>query len=496
MKLWPFARRSEKPASPPSHRREPALSTRSYRAAYPDRLASGFNIFGTTTRDETRREIRGLVGHSRHASHNFDLARSYEMLIRRHAIGPSGIRLQMNVRDPNGSKDTRANATVEAAWTKWGKKGSPTICGNLSWWGLECQIATGIAREGGAFIRMYEGRGYGPFGFQVEPVLFDRLDLDLTQALPGGNYIEAGIEFNQNGRVLAFHIWNKPQSEAHHGTARIRERVPAKNMIYVVVPEEIGQVLGVPRSSTALRLLNMIEGFQESAMAAANYGAAQMLFFEQENAGQQLSAAHENTPIDEIEAGTIGMLPPGVKATWSQSKYPDQAVEPFIWHMTTSAAAGLGVAPESLTGNMKNSSFVTLRAGKGEERDEWRMLQRAIYEGLHDQVFSRWLHLALLTGALALPISKFDKFNAATWRPRGWASVNPKDDANANATALANGDKSLTEICAERGRSFEDVLDERAAEVAAFQKRGLPVPEWLGVLDEGTPGDHDPPQKE
>jgi lambda family phage portal protein len=495
--LWPFKSRAAEPAPATPHRHEPALVKRSYRAAYPDRLASGFGFFGPTTRDEVRREIRGLVRHSRHAAHNFDFARAYEMLFRRHVIGPNGIRLQMDVREMDGRADTVANAALESAWAKWGKKGSPTICGSLSWWGVECVIATAIAREGGAFLRFHEGAGRGPFGIQVEPVLFDRLDLDLTTPLGSGDYIESGIEFNRDGRILAFHIWDKPQSEAHRGTMHKRDRVPAAKMIYVSVPEEAGQVMGVPRSSTALRLMNMSEKYQESAMAAANYGAAQMVFFEQaDSSGQIGGTAAAEVPIDEVEAGTMAMLPPGVKAVPHSPHYPDAAVEPFMRHMGTSQAAGLGVAYETLTADLSRANFSSLRAGKGEERDEWRMLQRAIFEGLHDQVFARWLPLALLSGRIRLPVDKLDKFQAATWRPRGWPSVNPKDDATANANDLASGNKSLTEIVAERGRALEDVLDERAAEVAAFKARGLPVPAWAGLMDDGVPGDHEPPQKE
>lgn len=501
MKLWPFTRRAETPASLAPHRREPVLAKRSYRAAYPDRLASGFQFFGFgTTRDTTRREIRGLVQHSRHAAQNFDFQRAYEMLFRRHVIGPNGIRLQMDVRDPDGRKDLKANTAIEAAWIKWGKMGTASKCGRLSWWGVECQMATGIAREGGAFLRFHEGRGRGAFGFQVEPVLFDRLDLDHTTTLPGGAYIESGIEFDADDRIRAFHIWDKPQEEAHRGPFRKRERVPSAKMIYVVIPEEIGQVLGVPRSATALRLMNMSEKYQESAMAAANYGAANMVFFQQQDSTGQISATPDaEVPIDEIEAGTMAMLPPGVTAVPHAPHYPDAAVEPFMRHMGTSQAAGLGVAYETLTADLSKANFSSLRAGKGEERDEWRMLQRAIFEGLHDQVFARWLPMALLSGRVRLPLDKLEKFQAATWRPRGWPSVNPKDDATANASALASGDKSLTEIVAERGRSLEDVLDERAAEVAAFKARGLPVPAWAGVPDDGVPGDHDgdpPPQKE
>ncbi|MEM7724193.1 MAG: phage portal protein [Pseudomonadota bacterium] len=497
MKL-PFFKRGgdDAPSAQAVARREPKLVRRSYRAAYPDRLANGFSLFTTNTnREETRREIRGLVNHSRHAAHNFDFARGYEMLFRRHVIGWNGIRLQMDVRDAPDRKDKVANALIEAGWRKWGKMGSPTICGRLSWWGVECQMATGIAREGGSFLRFHRGAGRGPFGFQVEPIPFDLLDLDLTQPAPGGNFIESGIEFNADGRVMAFHIWNIHASEGHRIGNRRRLRIPADQMIYVLVPEEIGQALGVPRSATALRLMNMGEKFQESAMTAANYGAAQMVFFQQQDTSGQLTSADDaEVPIEEIEAGTMATLPPGVTAVPHTPHYPDAAVEPFMRHMGTSQAAGLGVAYETLTADLSRANFSSLRAGKGEERDEWRMMQRAVYEGLHDQVFARWLPMAMLSGQVRLPLDKLEKFQAATWRPRGWASVNPKDDATANANDLSSGARSLTEIVADRGRSLDDVLDERAAEVQAFTARNLPVPDWAGVEDDGVPGDTDASQ--
>ncbi|MBO9467056.1 phage portal protein [Tropicibacter sp. R15_0] len=471
------------------------MVTRSYRAARPDRLANGFGLIGSvTTRDEMRREIRGLINHSRHASHNFDYQRAYEMLFRRHVIGPNGIRLQMDVRKRDGSKDVPANQKIERGFARWGKLGTATRCGRVSWHGAQCQIATGIAREGGAFVRFYEGRGAGKFGFQIEPILFDRLDLDLTMPLAGGAYIEAGIEFDASDRITAYHIWNRPDSEAHRGTAQRRERVPASKMIYVLVPEEIGQVLGVPRSATALRLMNMSEGYQESAMTAANYGAAQMMFFEQQQSGAQIGGAVDDVPFDEIEAGTTAMLPPGVKPVPHVPTYPEAAIEPFMRHMGTSQAAGMGVAYETLTADLSKANFSSLRAGKGEERDEWRMIQRAVFEGLHDLIVQRWLRMAILSGQVMLPMLQLPRFlDGVTWRPRGWPSVNPKDDATANAADLTSGARSLTEIVAERGRSLDDVLDERAAEIKAFKDRELPVPKW--ALD-ATPTPPPEPPKE
>lgn len=469
----------------PVIKRPATVARRSYQAAQSDRIAGGFSLFPTTTRAELRRDVRGLMGHARHASQNFDFARSYEMLFRRHVIGPDGIRLKMDIRDPGGARDETANGIIETEWKRWCKSGNPTPCGRWSWWAIECQIATAIAREGGALVRLHTGRRRGVHAFQVEPIPLDLLDLDLTQSLSGGGWIESGIECNADGRPMAFHIWAAPLDAPHLGVTRQRLRVPAASMVWVTVPEEVAQLLGIPRSATALRMMNLSEKFQKSAMTAANYGAAAMLFLEHEDAQMGATAAptdQEDIEPFEIEAGTQVDLPPGVKANYAKPNYPDAAVEPFLRTMGTSTAAGMGVSYETLTSDLKGANFSSLRAGKGEERDEWRMLQRAIYEGLHDRVFSEWLAMAMLSGALSpLPVTKLDKFDAATWQPRGWPSVNPKEDATANETEIRNGTKSRTEIAASRGRDIRDIRAELDAEEAmgftvSLQPGAQPVP--------------------
>lgn len=477
----PFTRKPPAPAAaaeriePPAPRIDPPMMRRSYKAATAHRLAGGFKAFGgTTTREETRREVKGLVSHARHAAHNFDHARAYEMLIRRHVIGPHGIRLQMDCRDTPARKDQLANDQIEAAWTKWGRKGSPTICGRWSWWSVECQVVTGIAREGGSFLRLHRGAKGGPFGLRVEALPFDLLDLDLTQALGGGAYIESGIEFDADDRPQAYYLWSAA-ADVSHRKARRRIRVPAADIIHVMVPEEVGQALGVPRSATALRLMNMGESYGKAALEAAHFGAAAMMFFTRDDKSGEIADYDNNDgpPIDTIEAGSILDLPPGVTPVPHAPKYPEAAIEPFMRHMHQSEASGLGLSYETLTSDLSRANFSSLRAGKGEERDEWRMLQRAVFEGLHDVVFREWLKMALLTQAVRLPLSKFDKWDAATWRPRGWQSVNPKEDATAAEKEIALGLRSPREIVAERGRDYSDVLRETAEDRQAAKDLGL-----------------------
>lgn len=462
-------------ASPPKPPGAGGSGVRSYAAARPDRLAAGFSIGQVRPREELRREVRGLIQHSRHAAQNFDFARAYEMLFRRHVVGPNGIRLQMDARDAADKRLPKINRTVEWCWDRWGRMGRPTVCGGMSWWGVQCVVATALAREGVALVRLHRGRSLGRWWFQVEPLALDLLDLDLTQPLSGGAFIESGIEFDGSGRTLAYHLWSDPPDVGFRGGYRRRIRVPAEQIVKVVVPEEVEQSLGIPRSVTALRLMNMSEKYQESAMAAAHYGAAAMVFFEQENAqGQISSAADVSVPIDEIEAGTMAALPPGVKVSNFAPTYPAAAIEPFMRSMNTTIASGLGVSAETLTADLSRATFSALKAGKSEEREEWRMIQRAVFEGLHGRVFAAWLPAAIMSGQLKMPMDDLeDLMDAATWRPRGWESVNPKDDAMAAEIELRLGIKSRREIVADRGRDFDDVCAERAADEEAVREYGL-----------------------
>jgi lambda family phage portal protein len=411
------------------------------------------------------------------------------MMVRRHVVGRKGITLQMDVRDPaTGKADQVANRVIEAAWSMWGKRGNCTICGRLSWWNVENVAATMIAREGNFLLRTRTGANRGPFGFQVEVLSVDLLDVDMVEDLGGGSYVDGGIEFDDDGRVLAFYLFTAHPLTPRHAPGLRRVRVPADEIVHVYRPNEAMQALGVPQSHTALRRFNMLSQYEEAALAAAHYGAAAMLILKSEHdPGEGPAAGSGAGEIpEEIEAGSTFTLPPGYDtASWSPN-YPDGEMPAFNKAMIRGGAAGLGVSYAGLSSDMEGANFSSLRDGRGEERDEWRMFQRDLAEAMHGEVFRLWLPRAILSGEIALPFSKLEKFTAATWRPRGWPSVNPKDDANANDADLRNRLRAPSDIVAERGEDFETVVQRTAQDLATLKAAGLPMP--AAMLPTPAPG--------
>lgn len=460
-----FFRRIFKIAPPTKTVRD---QTRRFKAARGVGAFGGLSII--SPRAEVREGLRGLINTARNAAQNIDHIKSYEMMVRRHVIGPDGIRLRPDAITAAGAPDAGANAALAALWKEWGRKGNCTPCGRLSFWQIEKLAATALAREGNFFLRGWSGPAFGKFGFQIQPLSIDLLDLDMVQSTKGGGYIDGGVEFSALGRPLAYHFFDGHPAESHTGGNRRRLRIPADQIIHVQRHTTVAQALGLPESHTAIRRFNMLDQYEQAALQAAHYAAAQMVFFEQDLDGVAPSAVGgdaEALPV-EIEPGQTAMLPPGVKVNANPVRAPDPNMPDFIKAMSRGAAAGLGVSYAGLSSDMEGANFSSLKDGRGEERDEWRIFQRDLIEDLHSPVFSRLLSRAILTPALDLPADQLARFDRPEWRPRAWAAVNPKDDAIADRMDIETGLKSRTEVAAKRGRDITEIAAELKEEKELF----------------------------
>ncbi|MBG1232980.1 phage portal protein [Aestuariivirga litoralis] len=449
----------------------PTLGKRNYEAARPSRIAGGFTSLGyvRSVNEEIRWDLKGLIAHSRKQAQNNDYLKAYFSLVRRNVVGPHGIRFQNMAINTNGAPDKAANDAIEGAFEEWGRKGNCTLDGETSWRGLQELIVPTVARDGSVLVRVFKGRSYGPFGYQLQVMEIDFLDILTNEMLPNGGSIRLGIEFDADGRRVAYHLFTRHPGEYMPGRALTRIRVPADQMLLIMRPERPGQILGVPWNYTALRRLNMLHGYEEAAITAARVGASQMGFYERlpdaDAAGKSELEEGEKSEtgalVTDFTPGMIEELPMGVSFKAHDPKYPTGEMKPFMQVALQGAAAGLDVSYVTLANDLSGANFSSLRAGKGEERDEWKCLQQWIIEELHQKVFEQWLPLAFLSGKLGnLPLSKIEKFAQPRWRPRGWAYVNPGDESTANQRDMASMLRSPQEIVAERGAELEEVFNE------------------------------------
>ena len=118
-------------------------------------------------------------------------------------------------------------------------------------------------------------------------------------------------------------------------------------------------------------------------------------------------------------------------------------------------------------------------------------MQRWMIEQFCDDVFSDWLAMGLLMGAITgptgkpLPSGKFDKFNAAAFRGRRWLWVDPRADMEAASRAVSEGFKSRRDVVEDMGGDIDDVWAQLAREKDSAEKLGLDLgpPDQSGKIN-------------
>jgi lambda family phage portal protein len=237
-------------------------------------------------------------------------------------------------------------------------------------------------------------------------------------------------------------------------------------MIHAFRQDRIGQTRGTPWTTTAMTRLKMLGGYEESELVAARISASKMGFFTSE-AGDDYQGNGEDgdgTIRMELQPGTFEQLPAGVEFKPFDPQHPSTAFRDFEKAMLRGIASGLGVSYTSLANDLEAVSYSSIRQGLLEERDFWRTVQFWMIEHFCQPVYERWLRQALDAGALNLPAAKYFKFRSTQWVPRGWQWVDPRNEAEAQITAINAGLMTRTQALAERGLDIEDVLRERQAE--------------------------------
>jgi len=178
-------------------------------------------------------------------------------------------------------------------------------------------------------------------------------------------------------------------------------------------------------------------------------------------------------------------------------EYPSETYGPFVQNMRRSQAMGLNVAYSQLTGDLSSVNFSSIRAGILTERDSWRQIQHWLITHLHRRVFRAWALEAAVNGVITAADAKA-AIAAQTWKPRGWRWVQPVDEVTANAAAVDQLFTTRSEIAAEQGMDFEDIVARQVEEEKLIVEAGLTVPGVsLGPVDRNQQdGQQEPSQQE
>jgi lambda family phage portal protein len=469
----------------------PVNASRVYAGAEMSRLTQDWFAQILSATQEIVGDIRRLRGASRAYVRDDPYGTRFIKLVEENVVGHVGIQLQLQ------SKDKALNKRVEAAFNAWAAEPEwASADGRMSFCEVQQATMRAVPQDGFALVRHIKNAD-NPFGYSLQLLDADLLDHEYGQNAPivlsNGHEIRLGVQTSPPyGRVVGYWLWNRHPSES--GSApRTRVFVAAEDLELLYIPTRTGQPLGVPWFAPVLFVSKMAGGMEEAAITAGRIGASSMaaITFDAEKAAGVTQAAPGQTTIpQEFEPGRFWRLGPGEGLTSLPLEYPSEAYGPFIENMRQSQAIGLNVAYASLTGNLKSVNYSSIRAGLVTERDSWRSIQHWLITHLHRRVFRHWATQAALNGVISAADAKA-AIQFQTWKPRGWKWIDPQAEVQANALAVDHLFTTRSEIAAEQGLDFEDIVARQEEEEAMIVAAGLTVPGVsLGAVDTNNQSDN------
>jgi len=454
--------------------KRPRGGRRTYDVLKTNRLTSDFLAPIESADMTVRGKLRKARGLSRNLCANDPFAKKFLRLMATNVVGPHGVGFQSRAKDPGGELDRRANELIESAFRDWGKRGTASTNGLMSWLTLQTLAITSVPRDGEIFFRVIENFP-NKYGFALQPLEADMVDDELNGVARNGNEIRLGVEIDEWQRPVAYYVLTNHPGDYQYSTGQRHERIPAEEMIHLYLVERVGQTRGIPWFLTSAQRMRMLSGYEEAELVAARTGASKMGFFYDGENGDTYQGDDEDEDgniITEVSPGQLERLPHGIKFEAFDPQHPTTAFKEFHKGVLRGIAAGLGPSYNGLASDAESVSFSSIRHFTLEDRDFYMGLQSWIIEGLHDQVYPRWLRMAFLTGEISLPFTKFSKFNAPNWQPRRWEWVDPAKDTKAKREDLGLT-SSPQQLCLERGRDFYEMVDEMAEAQDYARKKGV-----------------------
>lgn len=476
-----------------------------FAAASQGRLVASWNPVNMSMDAMMRYQLRLIRARSRDLSVNNPYIKKFVGMVITNVLGPTGINFQSQIKLKNGKFDTTKNDLIEAAWKKWGeKKNSPDVTGKLSWTGIQKLALRSVVRDGEVLIRKIRGFD-NPSKFALQLIEADHLDENYNADLGNGNKIVMSVEVDPWSRPVAYHLFKNHPYDYFGGMSNMlrRERVPADEIIHLFTPLRIGQKRGLPWFYAVAAKTNILDGFQEAALVASRIAAAQMGVIETPDSMCR-AESEDSSGRQEITAdpGAFPVLGPGEKMTMFDPKHPSTQYDKFTTQVVREIASGLEVSYNSLSSDLERVNFSSIRSGTLEERDSWRGIQGWLIYDLCKEVQPEWLRMEILTGLLPFPLSNFDQINQSKWIARSWSWVDPLKDQKANVEGVGALLLTRTDIAAEQGKDFFEMIDTIADEEAYIKEKGLTsllpgkATEQPAEGDPGKPNDIPAPAKD
>jgi lambda family phage portal protein len=408
-----------------------------------------------------------------------------------------------------GDPDVYANQLIERKFKEWQLAKFCDARGNRTYNQIRQLRLLSAARDGDFFIRMVRDPRANKFGFTLQLINAEWCDQFFNTILPNGNVVRMGIEYPQFpwglGKAVAFYFIKRQPMDwqfsipgsFNFSSGNLHDRIPAEQIIHYARWTDGDSTRPAPWGANTIPKARQLDQYELAEVVAAREQACKVGWLYSDVLPE---GGYSGTPVDPrnglptqpVGPGETHALPYGVKYQQSDPKHPNGNFENFRKGQLRSWAAGMPGADYNVIANdLEGINFSAGRLGRLDTNEISKVIQRFDIDTAEIPVFEGFLDMSLITGAVPLPLSKFEKFNKPLFQGRRWRQVDEVKEVTAAALRVANHFSSDQRECDEIGVDFEEILFEQAEANMLKEQLGIPTAKTVETPQQFSEGAED-----
>jgi len=307
------------------------------------------------------------------------------------------------------------------------------------------------------------------------------------------NPVINGVEVEEStGRDVAYWIHRTPPNDLFYPGELDPIRLPAEDCEYSYFRHRAGQNRGHTLLHAVIVWLWALGYYTDNELRASSIKScwAYMINTDPDvvdNFNDLFDSSPESgttdfygNPVEKLEPGMIFRGAPGDEINSVGPNVPGSDSMPWLEMMQRSIAIGMNLSYEELRRDYSKGSFSSVRGAMNADRKRFRPEQRYTINHFCNPTYRRYAAAGVRVGLDGFPrpsvyAANLDEWLAVDWRPPGWDSVKPSEDATADDIKLRNGTITRAEVIGKAGGDWEATDAQRQREMESEETRGLPT---------------------
>lgn len=351
--------------------------------------------------------------------------------------------------------------------------------------------------------------------------MLNATDGTIPEGSPGaGHKVYDGVEVDENGRVVAYHICSSYPYETLPDETRewtrvlaYGERTGLPNILHVMDSERPDQYRGVPYLAQVIEPLLQLRRYTESELMAALVQSFFTAWIETETDPSQIpvnevgdsdiAGVPDANPGDGFQSGeneyqmgpgTVTHLAPGEKVQFGNPNVPTAGFETFVKTVCRLVGSALELPYDVLIKEF-NSSYSASRGALLEAWEAFKMRRTWFVDGFCQPVYEVWLAEAVALGRIKAPGFFDDPLVREAWCGARWigpvqGQLDPLKEANAAILLTNCGIKTHEQITRELGGGdWQENVEQLKTENALLADAGSPMHQLPPAEDNEDDGD-------